>query len=324
MKLIDIEEYLPNDPVQRMRYIQGLPRAFSFKIGEYRFNSRNNSYNAISIWKIDEQADEVITLQKNTRIVSELQVDAPQYHTRAMRANYLRTCDLLLPKAKSSSLRTIYQMLTGDVSATNTINDAKVDERVRLALELGDSEIVINLREHKRERSSKYDTFWKIAAQFLAGKAADAVTAVDECRHGTIVHLATAISSLKDEPFETFTAASETEMERFWETIQLVDGSVTNEDCTAEHIKQRPLLQEFLEHCCTAKHYSFTIKKCGEPSCTICRSPRCSPEDFEQLYRLPDPVPGEDMHYKSFEELYGKQTTEDHRPSLILRTLKQK
>ena len=40
------------------------------------------------------------------------------------------------------------------------------------------------------------------------------------------------------------------------------------------------------------------------------------PEDFEQLHRLPDPVPGEDMHYKSFEDLYGTQTTEDHRPSL--------
>jgi len=44
---------------------------------------------------------------------------------------------------------------------------------------------------------------------------------------------------LKDEPFETFIAASEMEMERFWETIQLVDDSVTNEDRTAEHIKQR-------------------------------------------------------------------------------------
>ena len=65
-----------------------------------------------------------------------------------------------------------------------------------------------------------------------------------------------------------------------------------------------------------ARHYSFTIKKCGEPACTICRPPHCSPEDFEQLYRLPDPVPGDDMHYKSFEELYGKKTTEDHRPSL--------
>ena len=45
--------------------------------------------------------------------------------------------------------------------------------------------------------------------------------------------------SLKDEPFETFTAASEMEMERFWEKIQLADNSVTNEDHTAEHIKQR-------------------------------------------------------------------------------------
>jgi hypothetical protein len=45
--------------------------------------------------------------------------------------------------------------------------------------------------------------------------------------------------SLKSEPFKTFTAASEIEMEKFWETIQLVDDSVTHEDRTAEHIKQR-------------------------------------------------------------------------------------
>ncbi|CAB5199115.1 unnamed protein product [Rhizophagus irregularis] len=57
----------------------------------------------------------------------------------------------------------------------------------------------------------------------------------------------------------------------------------------AEHIKQRLLLQEFIEHCCTARHYSFTIKKCGESTCTIYRPSRCLPEDFEQLYRLPDP-----------------------------------
>ena len=76
------------------------------------------------------------------------------------------------------------------------------------------------------------------------------------------------------------------------------------------------LLQEFLEHCCTSRHYSFTIKKCGESTCTICRPPRCSSEDFEKLHQLLDPIPGEDLHYKSFEELYSKQTTEDHRPSL--------
>ncbi|UZO26658.1 uncharacterized protein OCT59_018872 [Rhizophagus irregularis] len=147
-KPVDIEEYLPNDPVQRMRYIQGLFYAFSFKIGEYRFNSGNNSFNAISIWKIDEQADEMTTLQENTRIVSELQTNAPHYHTRAMRINYQCTCDLLLLKVKSSTLRTIYRMLTEDFSAANTTNDAKVDERVNLALELGDPEITIDLCEH--------------------------------------------------------------------------------------------------------------------------------------------------------------------------------
>ena len=67
-----------------MLYIQGLSHAFSFKIGEYRFNSGNNFFNATSIWKIDEQADEITTLQENTRIISELQADAPRYHTRAM------------------------------------------------------------------------------------------------------------------------------------------------------------------------------------------------------------------------------------------------
>jgi hypothetical protein len=73
-----------------------------------------------------------------------------------------------------------------------------------------------------------------------------------------------------------------------------------------------------------ARHYSFTIKKCGEPVCTICRPPRCSPEDFEQLHRLLDPKPEEDMHYKSFEELYGKEITENHRPSLKNTKMKMK
>lgn len=45
--------------------------------------------------------------------------------------------------------------------------------------------------------------------------------------------------SLKDELFEIFNVAIDTEMERFWETIQLVDENITCEDRTPEHIKQR-------------------------------------------------------------------------------------
>ncbi|UZO22623.1 uncharacterized protein OCT59_014981 [Rhizophagus irregularis] len=74
-------------------------------------------------------------------------------------------------------------------------------------------------------------------------------------------------------------------------------------------------MQEFLEHCYKSRHYFFSIKKCGESTCTICSPIRCSTEDFEQLHHFSDPVPGEDSHYISFEKLYGTPTTEDHRPS---------
>jgi hypothetical protein len=57
---------------------------------------------------------------------------------------------------------------------------------------------------------------------------------------------------------------------------------------------------------------------------TICHLPCCSPEDFEQSHHLPDLEPEEDMHYKSFEELYGKETTENHRPSLKNTKMKMK
>ena len=43
------------------------------------------------------------------------------------------------------------------------------------------------------------------------------------------------------------------------------------------------------------------------------------PKDhFDKLAYLPDPVPGQEGHYRSFEDLYGTSTTEEHRPSLII------
>src|SRR6266542_6477455 len=111
-----------------------------------------------------------------------------------MQINYLRTCNLLLLKAKLSSLRAIYQMLTDNTSAAETINKAKINERIRNALDLDDSEITIDLREHNNGRPSKYDIFWEIAAQYLEGKVVDAVITVNERKHNSIIHLATAIS----------------------------------------------------------------------------------------------------------------------------------
>ena len=55
--------------------------------------------------------------------------------------------------------------------------------------------------------------------------------------------------------------------------------------------------------------------KCGDPSCTTCQPVRLPSEIFNKLHHLPDPTLGEDGHYKPLEEVIGKKTTEDGRPS---------
>ena len=62
----------------------------------------------------------------------------------------------------------------------------------------------------------------------------------------------------------------------------------------------------------------FSIKKCGAESCKWCKKPKLPDDVFSQLHHLPDPVPGsQDDHYQDFESLYGSNTSEKFRPSLL-------
>ena len=87
----------------------------------------------------------MITLQKNTRFVSESQADTPRYHTRAMGVNYLRICDLLLPKAKSSTLQTIYRILPLQLICKQGLMTCQAS----VIIGLGDPEVDIGLCKHR-------------------------------------------------------------------------------------------------------------------------------------------------------------------------------
>ena len=81
-------------------------------------------------------------------------------------------------------------------------------------------------------------------------------------------------------------------------------------------IKDKTDLKLFFSHCCQFRHYSFSIKKCGEDGCEICRPVRMPREEFMKLRHIPDPMMGEDDLYKSFEEAFVMATSEKDRPSL--------
>ena len=130
---------------------------------------------------------------------------------------------------------------------------------------------------------------------------------------------------LKEDPFSVFTAASTAEIDCFWNTIFKVDDLMTKRDHTKQVLKNRPSLKRFLEHCCKARHYLFSIKKCGEQDYSICRSPQLPCEVFESLQHLPDPLRSVDgEHYRSFVELYGQETFERDRLSLMVKSHNRK
>ena len=131
--------------------------------------------------------------------------------------------------------------------------------------------------------------------------------------------------NLKGKSFEVFSAASGPEIEEVWNSLHSIDGILNVGDKHQKaSLTSHPSLKDFLSHCCQQKHYSFSVKKCGDTSCHICKPPRLPSEIFSQIHHLPDPTPESDGHYKSFSDVYGTTTTEIHRPSLTKRTGKVK
>ena len=98
--------------------------------------------------------------------------------------------------------------------------------------------------------------------------------------------------------------------------LTLLDDILSMQDTSKSILDRKERLKSFFDHCCQVRRYSFCVKKCGAPSCTICKPVQMEAEIFKQLHFLPDPVMGSDDHYVPFAEIYGKTINEDHCPSL--------
>ena len=121
---------------------------------------------------------------------------------------------------------------------------------------------------------------------------------------------------LKGKKFSFF-SASEQDIDSMWEMVQEIDSAIEkNEPLTKKTLAFKQELAAYLRHCCTIRHYSFLIKKCGTESCALCGPVRLQKEVFDQLYFLPDPMPRDDGQYKPFKDLLGTKTDGTRQPSL--------
>lgn len=83
-----------------------------------------------------------------------------------------------------------YGCCTGDMSSSENLNEALIDERIDTIINTQDPSIMDDLRHHNRGHPTKYERFWEECKKYLEDE-----TAVDDRRHGEHTHLAKAISA---------------------------------------------------------------------------------------------------------------------------------
>ncbi|GBB94592.1 hypothetical protein RclHR1_23880003 [Rhizophagus clarus] len=65
----------------------------------------------------------------------------PVYTTRAMRREFVNTCDTFLGNVKKSRVFQIYKEFVGD----STVDETEIDVRIKLAFDLRDPNIITDL-----------------------------------------------------------------------------------------------------------------------------------------------------------------------------------
>ena len=162
-------------------------------MGKYTYH-HGNVQNSIYLWRIDSNANEEELINKHYGIRNNLKQTIQVYHTKAMRKEFTDTVELYIGKIEKARIRYIYSVWLGDSSASVNSTTQNIDDRVQLMFELGDPELITDLRKINEGRMSSYDLFWEYALKYLEGIAQESILAVDERRHNIFQHLAIAIS----------------------------------------------------------------------------------------------------------------------------------
>ena len=184
---VAVEDLCPSEPHKKYAFIQKLKgTGLSIPSVLLTYSHGNNIGSIHFVWKVlgEDLSASVQTIEKAKEMI-------PVYHTRAMKATLASKFVRVSPNMKPVVLCALYQEITNDASAPNNIHEAEIDERMRMILEMEDPDIMLDLRHLNSGRKSQYDVFWSECKKFLDEEVG---LLVDDRRHGTVTHLAKAIS----------------------------------------------------------------------------------------------------------------------------------
>ena len=124
---------------------------------------------------------------------------------------------------------------------------------------------------------------------------------------------------LKGSPLSAYAGANESEIQEIFGEVLQIDITLWVDKLVQKELKKAEGWKSFVANHCKCSHYYFQVMKCASSSCLRCQSNPPQTPDFDQVHFLPDPEPTSDkLHYKPFDQVYGMETTDNHRPSLQL------
>ena len=185
---VHLNDFLPNNRRERNKFIHGMEFPFPYEL--FSYDPVSNVGCLCWAWKVPvDPADSNSTA--SLKLVKQCKKDVPPLATRAMRKTFIERYQIVT-ECSPAVLRNMFQFVSGDVAQSSCAISKAVQERLAFALDAQDPDIVVDLCALSEGRQGRYAAFWVECGQFLADQA---ITAVDDRRHGQVMHMATAIST---------------------------------------------------------------------------------------------------------------------------------
>jgi hypothetical protein len=161
-----------SDKLGLLMGLESVPVTFILCLTEFRFARFDPGRGAGAlafVWRLPARTSERCRSEnctKQARVISQLDKQMPEFHTRAMRREF-RELMSLVDGVNDQVARFVYRLLSGDQSAAHDGAEGVVDERTQQILQMGDEDLVMDLREINRGRHGVFDLFWEVLGQVL-------------------------------------------------------------------------------------------------------------------------------------------------------------
>lgn len=181
-----INSHLPSD--RKLRH-QSLKLLRADGIGRpatlYSCTNRGSRENLHFMWLVPDDLEPT----EQAMAIERLKLEVPKFHNRYVKDMFVKQASKL--HVNPSHARILYHLATEDASAPVNAATARVDNAVMQYIKTEDPEIVMDLRS-LRQNPTYYDEFFDAAAVIIENHVG---TAVDDRRHGAVVHMAAAMSA---------------------------------------------------------------------------------------------------------------------------------